>query len=868
MKNKKLLLLISMIGLFFTFFMISNTQIAMAASSPPGTQLTSNSASPVAKKEIPITGLTSSEATVTNMSGQVVKPSDELFSWDNFHVDYNWSLPDGIQIENGDTTTFELPSGLVSNGNLSFPIYDNDGQEIGTATIENGSSSGTITFNNSLSNTDTNRKGTLTLVSKGTSTGNGVDGSNWMFNKIGWVSGYDNNGLPNEVTWNVAFNPNLHQLNNVVITDTLGPNQEYISGSLTANAGHYESGSFINDAGQLQPIVTTDGSKVIISFPGKVTTAVDIYYRVKLTDTTNGTNIWSNHATMGSSDGNYTVNADTSWGGSGTGTGDIKTGSVTLTKIDATTQKKLEGAIFELTDSTGKIITDNIRTDQNGTLSINDLPFGDYVLTEVIAPDGYQLNDSPIKFSIPNNGNSNATLTQEDTGKLGAVVLKKLDSINNNLIAGTTFNLLDNTGNIIKSGLVTDLNGEISVSDLPAGNYSFVETHPAAGYIINDTPIDFTVVAGETTPVTLDKFNVAKPVAPSVGSVTLTKYDVENDKVLPRATYELFDNNDKLIQSNLVTDKNGQIILNDLVPGNYYLVEVSSPDGFEISIKKLHFTIIAGEDVAILGKDRPETDIPTEPPLTPDEPSETDSGSVILTKLDAATNSVIPGTVFDLFDSSGKTIAKDLTTNDKGQIAIDNLFPGKYTLVEKKPAAGYTSNKAPIEFTVSIDKNTNVKVLDKKKPKPPVTGPANPTEPSKPVPPTNPLPPVGPTEPGKPVPPTNPLPPAGPTEPGKPVPPTNPLPPVGPIEPSKPVLPVNPIQPETPIPSYPGAPGTDQVSSPNTHNNELSNSSNPQIYHQYKNPLPQTGNSFNLFLVLSGLFLALFIILKHLIKKV
>lgn len=771
----------------------------------------------VVRKDIPLTGVNGPDAKVTDMNGQPIQPSDNLYTWLNFNVNYNWSIADGVVIEAGDMSSFQLPEGLVASGDLSFPIYNSSGKEIGVATIKNGESTGTITFNDALESTDTNRTGTLSLVAKGTNTGDNNVGQNWMFNKNGWVAGYDQNNIPDELTWNIAFNPNEHNLKNVVITDFLGPNQEYIPGSLTAIGGSYGPNGFVSNGQQLNPTVTTDGNKVIISFPDYVTTAVDIYYRVKVTDTSeSGITTWTNHATMGSSEGDYTIDSSTSWGGSGTGNGQQSVGSVTLKKTDATGKQGLAGAEYKLVDSKGNVIISNGTTDENGVLAIKNLPYGTYTLTEVKAPDGYQLNTEPISFTIPNDGVIDLNLSQADTSELGAVILKKLDPDSKATIAGATFNLLDSAGNVIQEGLVTDGNGEIAIDNLPAGDYSFVETQPAAGYELNETPINFTVVAGQTTPVELEKFNVATTVTPNTGNILLTKVDSKTGNFLPGTVYNLLDSEGNILQSNLITDDKGQISIPNLPAGTYSLVETKAPEGYEINIAPIIFTVKEGQTDSLTAKNNETPTNPGEPggPEAPGEPEE-------------------PGT------TEPPTTGPEEPTN-----------PGT---------------------------------------KPPVTGPEEPTNPGTKPPVTGPGEPSEPENPGTTEPPTT-----GPEEP------TNPgtKPPVtGPEEPSEPENPgtvVPPVYPEipgtddnndeeVPSPENPGAitpaPSPDEVLPPINPGNVGGGSSSGVVglpgsnstasgngYN--KGTFPQTGNESGLFMMISGLFIALFVILKHLIKKI
>ncbi|MFD6507366.1 SpaA isopeptide-forming pilin-related protein [Bacillus sp. NPDC060175] len=77
------------------------------------------------------------------------------------------------------------------------------------------------------------------------------------------------------------------------------------------------------------------------------------------------------------------------------------TGQVEITKIDANdTDKKLEGAVFEILKDGMKI--DTLTSDKNGKATSKKLEPGDYVLKEVQAPEGYNLSDKGIEFTISN----------------------------------------------------------------------------------------------------------------------------------------------------------------------------------------------------------------------------------------------------------------------------------------------------------------------------------------------------------------------------------------------------------------------------------------------------------------------------------
>ncbi len=78
-------------------------------------------------------------------------------------------------------------------------------------------------------------------------------------------------------------------------------------------------------------------------------------------------------------------------------------GSVLLEKSDKTTSSSLSGVFFKLQDNQHHTIIENLVTDQDGKLSVNDLKSGTYCFVETKAPSGYQLEDSFINFSLTDN---------------------------------------------------------------------------------------------------------------------------------------------------------------------------------------------------------------------------------------------------------------------------------------------------------------------------------------------------------------------------------------------------------------------------------------------------------------------------------
>ncbi|MET3576695.1 Cna B-type domain-containing protein [Bhargavaea ullalensis] len=79
-------------------------------------------------------------------------------------------------------------------------------------------------------------------------------------------------------------------------------------------------------------------------------------------------------------------------------TNTAQTASITVLKVDET-DKPLAGAVFELRDREGDVVG-TLTTGEDGTIVFNDLPLGDYTLTETKAPAGYRLSAEPIEITL------------------------------------------------------------------------------------------------------------------------------------------------------------------------------------------------------------------------------------------------------------------------------------------------------------------------------------------------------------------------------------------------------------------------------------------------------------------------------------
>lgn len=117
---------------------------------------------------------------------------------------------------------------------------------------------------------------------------------------------------------------------------------------------------------------------------------------------------------------------------------EIFKGSLTIQKVDKDSGQALLGARFRLLDNAGNPFAEGM-TDANGILVFENIPFGDYYLEELEAPDGYKADTTPYVFSVTADGQK-IEIRRENTRIPGSVTVAKTDS-GGNPIPGAAFRL-------------------------------------------------------------------------------------------------------------------------------------------------------------------------------------------------------------------------------------------------------------------------------------------------------------------------------------------------------------------------------------------------------------------------------------------
>ncbi|WAA11868.1 SpaA isopeptide-forming pilin-related protein [Fervidibacillus halotolerans] len=179
----------------------------------------------------------------------------------------------------------------------------------------------------------------------------------------------------------------------------------------------------------------------------------------------------------------------------------IQLGSVQLTKVDQDNHSLLLSDVeYQLQTTEGIVLQTGLTTDMDGKLIVDRLRPGQYQFVETKASFGYDLDPTPIEFTIEKGQTNPVLVTAFNELSTGSVQLIKVDQDDQSVVLeGAVFELQSTNGQKVQGEFKTDQDGKIVVHQLKPGTYQFVETKAPDGYELNQTPIKFTIELGQET---------------------------------------------------------------------------------------------------------------------------------------------------------------------------------------------------------------------------------------------------------------------------------------------------------------------------------------------------------------------------------
>ena len=282
----------------------------------------------------------------------------------------------------------------------------------------------------------------------------------------------------------------------------------------------------------------------------------------------------------------------------------------------------LGGATVGLFTTEGKEPIMTTVSAEDGSFSFKDVPYGEYVVREISAPEKYVMDDKPYDVKIDADG---AVVEIEITNKLihGNVQLTKVDAnYPDHHLSGAEFEIYQNGELIGKMEELSD--GVYEMDDLPYGDYTLKETKAPDGFFLDENSYAFSIKEDGKTVIVENEAGKGFINNAQVGDIRIEK--TSEDGVLKGFTFRVegTDITGNAFSQEYVTDENGQIHIEGLRVGDYVISEVSNKAN-EKYVLPDNVTVTVHEGKTVVAKFYNELK-----PIIPDIPKTGDSTNLTL----------------------------------------------------------------------------------------------------------------------------------------------------------------------------------------------------------------------------------------------
>lgn len=343
-------------------------------------------------------------------------------------------------------------------------------------------------------------------------------------------------------------------------------------------------------------------------------------------------------------------------------------GKVTLTKTDITGANTIPGALIEVRNEQEAIIY-WAYTDENG--EIPDIPVapGRYTFREVLAPEGYALNEAVMTFTVDAEGGITGDTVIRD--EYTRVSLLKQDEKGQPL-AGAVFGLFG-AGDSPLMTAASDEDGIVQFNRIPNGQYTIREIQAPEGYLLSHETLSLTMDAAWQ--------NSHEPLATFTNQlkrIMLLKTDTAGHP-LPGVGFSLINAATGEIAETQVSDENGLFVFTGFQDGDWMVRENEAPAGFN-RMEDITFHV-------------DETWKEPAPMLCVNIPNHYE-----FVKTDHHGNPMA-GVKFALEDANGKVL-RDLISDKDGIVHVADLVPGTYVIREIETLEGFSRTNETIQVVI------------------------------------------------------------------------------------------------------------------------------------------------------------------------
>ena len=244
-------------------------------------------------------------------------------------------------------------------------------------------------------------------------------------------------------------------------------------------------------------------------------------------------------------------------------------GGVELIKVNAADKsQRIPNTTFEIRRVSDGGLVDTVTTGTDGHVYV-PLASGSYYAVETEAGKGFQLDNTPIYFTVEDGKTTTKTVTNK---AISGILIHKVNAITGEGIPGVSFLLYDSGNNPIAQE-TSDDRGYVRFEGLEDGRYYLRELENE-GYIPDTQKKTVYVKSGETTEIEWQN-------TPITGQIQVTKVSADYNAMngwpagtpIPNTVFEIYNARTNRLVDTIKTDKNGLAVSKPLPLARYKIVE-------------------------------------------------------------------------------------------------------------------------------------------------------------------------------------------------------------------------------------------------------------------------------------------------------
>ena len=375
---------------------------------------------------------------------------------------------------------------------------------------------------------------------------------------------------------------------------------------------------------------------------------------------------------------------------------EVKQPKLAIVKKDSETKKNVAGAVLVLKDESGKVVEEWTTTTEEKVFS--NLKAGKYTLSEIKAPNGYELSTATIDIELKEENKTTSVVFYNTPKKVVTKVqISKQDITTKEELPGATLVIKNSKGEVVNTWVSTT--EPKYIEGLEAGKYTLCETQAPNGYVLAKECVNFTVKAdGSITKVVMYNTKEVKPEQPEkvVTKVQISKQDITTKEELPGATLVIKNSKGEVVNTWVSTTEPKYI--EGLEAGKYTLCETQAPDGYVLATECVDFTVkVDGSITKVVMYNTKEQK---------EEVKKSYKTKVF--KLDRDTKAAVAGATLVIKNANGEELHRFVSNDTATEF---ELQPGTYTLNEVSAPDGYLLSDEVVTFTVSEDETVVTEVI-------------------------------------------------------------------------------------------------------------------------------------------------------------